>query len=687
MPLKPGTILENRYRVDSLLGQGGMGAVYRARDERLAMWVALKENSLNSPEARAQFVREAQVLARLHHSNLPKVIDHFITKEGLQYLVMTFIEGVNLADLLASRGRQSPAEVMTWLRQVCDALTYLHSQNPPIIHRDIKPQNIKITPDGRVFLVDFGLSKVGSIQQSTASGALGVTPGFSPWEQYGQGHTDQRSDVYALTATLYAMLTGEIPPDSVRRGLAGVPLRSPREFNPGLSPTFERALVHGLETQPTNRPASVAALCHELEVALNLPNRAAPVSSLQAAPPTGDVSRPLSAPVVSSTRRERGLPWWALIGVAATAVVLVVIGVAAIGGRKTSTATPPGVVVNTGSPATTRTVQPAGATLAAPLALVTLLPTATSLPTSTAPPPTATPLPTATPVPTSTATVTAAPTTPTPVVGKVVFGSDRSGYAHIFTARGNGQGLRAITSGSEYFWDPIFSNDGTLVAFVSKVSGNTEVFVARSDGSNARAISNHPAEDDHPAWFPRNGELAFASRRNGGWDIYRMNADGSNVRRLTADGGDNRFVSVSPDGRQIAYVSQNAPYPGLDLMLMNADGSNRRILFSFASTKQRDDPGRYVFRPDWSPDGAQLAFGADDDSDGLISVFVVEAATGQARRLIEDGNSPAWSPDGGRLIYKPAGERQILFVADASGRRLYQLTGSAYNAWSPDWAR
>jgi len=272
-------------------------------------------------------------------------------------------------------------------------------------------------------------------------------------------------------------------------------------------------------------------------------------------------------------------------------------------------------------------------------------------------------------------------------VGKVVFGSDRNGFAHVFTVRGDGKGLRAITSGKEYFWDPIFSNDGTIVAYVSKVGGNTEVFVARSDGSNARPISNHPAEDDHPAWFPNNGALAFASRRDGAWEIYRMNADGSNVRRLTADGGDNRFVAVSPDGGQIAYVSQNAGYPGIDLMLMNADGSNRRALFSYASRKQCDDPGRFLYRPDWSPDGTRIAFGADDDDDGLISVLVINVASGQAQRLIRDGNSPAWSPDGLRLIYKPAGERQILFVADTSGNRLYQLTGADYNAWSPDWAR
>lgn len=254
MPLTPGSLLENRYRVDALLVQGGMGVVYRAWDARLKQWVALKENALAAPEARAQFEREAKILARLHHSNLPKASNHFVTHDGRQYLVMSCVDGMNMAELLATRGRQPPADVMAWLGQVCDALTYLHSQNPPIIHRDVKPQNIKITPDGQIFLVDFGLSKVGATYQSTASGAHGVTPGFSPWEQYDQGNTDQRSDVCALSATLYAMLTGQTPPDSVQRGLAGTALRSPRELNPALSPALEQAVLHGLETQPSTPP-------------------------------------------------------------------------------------------------------------------------------------------------------------------------------------------------------------------------------------------------------------------------------------------------------------------------------------------------------------------------------------------------------------------------------------------------
>jgi serine/threonine-protein kinase len=228
MSLAEGTVLESRYRVDVLLGEGGMGAVYRAWDTRLDCYVALKENTLSmSPASAEQFIREAKTLARLRHPNLPRVSDYFVLPNGAQYLVMEYVEGEDLAQLVARYGPLDEVRALAWIEQVCDALVYLHSQSPPLIHRDVKPANIKISPQGKVMLVDFGIVKVGNAQMRTATGAVSVTPGYSPPEQYGAGGTDVPSDIYALGATLYTLVTGETPPESVQRAVGTVQLVIP----------------------------------------------------------------------------------------------------------------------------------------------------------------------------------------------------------------------------------------------------------------------------------------------------------------------------------------------------------------------------------------------------------------------------------------------------------------------------
>ena len=216
MPVSTGELLNNRYRVVKLLGQGGFGAVYRVWDINLDYPRALKENLDISQEAQRQFKREAQILTALTHPNLPKVIDHFIIPERGQYLVMDYVEGEDLQEKLQRAGQPLPeANVLEWIGQVCDALEYLHNQDPPIIHRDIKPANIKITTAGAAILVDFGIAKIYNANLATTVGARAITPGFSPPEQYGQGATDARSDIYALGATCYTLLTGQPPSDSV----------------------------------------------------------------------------------------------------------------------------------------------------------------------------------------------------------------------------------------------------------------------------------------------------------------------------------------------------------------------------------------------------------------------------------------------------------------------------------------
>ncbi len=287
-----------RYRIQERLSQGGMGTVYLGIDRNLDNRViAIKENSDTSPETQQQFRREAAVLARLTHPNLPRVTDYFIEPSGRQYLVMDYVPGDDLRQIQAERkGPLSEAEALGWLEPVMDALAYMHGwinpetgQPSPIIHRDIKPPNIKRTPNGRTVLVDFGLAKL-QIGEGTLVGARAVTPGYSPLEQYAGG-TDLRSDIYALGATLYALLTGVKPPDAPALA-ARTPLIPPRKLNPSISGNTERVILRAMQLHAVNRYQSIQEMYAALFNTDSLPTVfARRRSSTQAAQPTSGKSR------------------------------------------------------------------------------------------------------------------------------------------------------------------------------------------------------------------------------------------------------------------------------------------------------------------------------------------------------------------------------------------------------------
>jgi serine/threonine-protein kinase len=218
-----GTRIGN-YTVEEIIGYGGYGAVYRAKDTRTGREVALKE-SFNPDHIRA-FEDEFTVLQKLNRSFLPKYYEMF-ENDGNGYLVMEFIPGKNLAGVLKENsGKPNPVgQVMGYAYQLCDVLTYLHQQNPPLIHRDIKPAYVRITPDGLIKLVDFGLLKQGT--DTTEIFRMGLPPPYAPLEQWGDTgeHTIPQSDIYSLGATLYHLLTGQIPPTARERN----------NTNPGLT--------------------------------------------------------------------------------------------------------------------------------------------------------------------------------------------------------------------------------------------------------------------------------------------------------------------------------------------------------------------------------------------------------------------------------------------------------------------
>lgn len=270
-PIEPGVILRDRYRIRRIIGQGGMGSIYLAEDLRLeGRKCALKEvqhegsmpdDMLN--QAREQFLREAQILARLDHPNLPKVSD-FFSDENREYLVMDFVPGEDLRTLMLEARRKntflSERDVLGWSAQLADALSYMHKQDPPILHRDIKPSNLKLTPSGLIKLVDFGLVKILASEEMTVTILQGRgTALYTPLEQYGgdTGHTDVRSDIYAFGATLYHLLTNKPPVEARERFLHPENLISPRQINPDISIRTERAILWALSLHPDQRPQNV----------------------------------------------------------------------------------------------------------------------------------------------------------------------------------------------------------------------------------------------------------------------------------------------------------------------------------------------------------------------------------------------------------------------------------------------
>ncbi|NMC79063.1 MAG: serine/threonine protein kinase [Chloroflexi bacterium] len=271
VPLKAGEVLRGRYRINRIIGQGGVGSIYLADDLRLeGRQCALKEveHDRTLPEdllreAREQFLREATVLARLDHPNLPKVSD-FFSIGSRDYLSMDYVPGKDLRTLMLEArhaGRfLEESDVLNWANQLADALVYLHGQNPPIVHRDIKPSNLKLTPSGLVKLVDFGLVKLMAPGEITITVLQGQgTALYTPLEQFGgdSGHTDIRSDIYAFGATLYHLLTNQAPVNARDRFLNPECMVPPRQINSNISLRTERAILWAMNLHPDERPETM----------------------------------------------------------------------------------------------------------------------------------------------------------------------------------------------------------------------------------------------------------------------------------------------------------------------------------------------------------------------------------------------------------------------------------------------
>jgi serine/threonine protein kinase len=575
MPLQLGELLNERYRIERVLGQGGMGAVYLATDQSLNVPCAVKENLNISAASERLFKREATLLATLRHPNLPRVTNHFILNNQ-QYLVMDYVEGEDLKQRLAAAGPIPEKQALVWITQVGDALIYLHGLNPPVIHRDIKPANIRLTAGEEAMLVDFGIAKVVNSDQQTATGTAAFTPGFAPPEQYGLGATDTRTDQYALAATFYALLTGNAPPDSVERLLGNVKLIPPHEARPDISTHISQALVRALEVKPEDRFDTLQAFKRALYQAPNesAAHPAAPTEATLIHPTGAGLATPtvqkISTPTIvvpPSTPPKRGgsqppsrpptkppssapetiahlppppipdlqpaleaplplarrVPWGLIIGGGLGMVALIVI--AAMGGMMLGLFAPP--PTPTSPPTVTLTAHPSATATALPSATAEP-PTPTATPTVTEPPlPTDTSIPTETPLPTDTPSPTETPTpagTPIGSGGRIAFISNRDGqHFQVYTMNVNGGEVQALTTDPLDKWSPTWPYNGTQLAwspdgqhliYVAEGGGanGLDLWVINADGTGAQNLTN-TAGDDYQPTFCASGGLWFASKR------------------------------------------------------------------------------------------------------------------------------------------------------------------------------
>ncbi|HPS42590.1 MAG TPA: protein kinase, partial [Anaerolineaceae bacterium] len=358
--IQSGTVLKSRYKIIQTLGKGGMGEVYLAEDQSLANQVAVKANHNLSAHTSAQFIREARLLASLKHPNLPRVIDYFIEDDS-QYLVMDYVPGNDLRTLVEGKNAIMVPLVIKWAEQLGNAINYLHNQNPPIFHRDVKPANIKVTPNGEVVLVDFGIAKTGDPSQETQTGAWGYTPGFAPPEQVSGLRTGPYSDQFSLAATLYYLLAGTPPVDSAQRMMGSAVLTPIKELRKETPDHVSVAIMKAMSIKPEERFTTVADFIHALTSPTPIPDpsntqRTVIGRARTAQPPVvPPATPPAAAEALPVPHRKSPLGLiLGIIGVLVLAGGFFLLKSMGIIGAKTATTVPtPFVLVVTGEPQNT----------------------------------------------------------------------------------------------------------------------------------------------------------------------------------------------------------------------------------------------------------------------------------------------------------------------------------------------
>ena len=730
MTLERGTLLNNRYRIIEILGQGGMGSIYRAIDEHLDAEVAVKDNLFTSDEYSRQFRREASILAGLRHPNLPRVTDHFVIDGQGQYLVMDYVDGEDLRQRMDRLGEIPEEEVVIIGAVVCDALSYLNSRQPPVVHRDIKPGNVRITPQGQIFLVDFGLAKTFLATQLTSTGARAMTPGYSPPEQYGTARTDHRSDIFSLGSTLYAALTCSIPEDALERALGHKELIPIRKENPQVSRRLASVVEKAMEVRPEDRYQTALEFKQALLDSLSATKRlrrelivtpppfisARLISNqIDGSPPSQNGENiepeneqsglfPVSTPVRNITRPKpviqkspgmKNKPVVALILVLLIGAVFVT-WMLASGTTYHFASMPKSLAFLLASTPTAQQTPTSGAIRIEPASL-SLVATSTveklnHIPTSTlfvkksitpeyplSPTAMRTKLPTRTPL-------------PTPLGGgggEIAFASDRDGSIQIYIIRADGRAIRKVTDIEGGACQPAWSPDGEQLVFISPCNGNknsypgSALFISKVDGTGLMPLPTVPGGDFDPAWSPDGKKIIFTSIRDNGYpQLYIYDLLEKSVQQVTGRFSRDMQPSWSKDGKRLIFISERRGYA--QVWTMDANGENQQA-FSRGE-------GYVNSRPSWSQDQTLVLFTQSVGQEGFPKLVFAPYQSPQYSeyRITQDPmpmQEGVYSPDGYWIAFEgwQEGGHHAIYLIAVNGAGKIQLTANPGSDFDPAW--
>lgn len=685
MPLQLSDVLKDRYRIEDILGQGGMGAVYRAQDLNLGVNVAVKENLFITDEYARQFRREANILASLRHPHLPRVTDHFVIDDEGQYLVMDFVKGEDLRDLLEKSDVIPEEQALPWFLEICDALAYLHTRTPPILHRDIKPGNIKITPDGNAILVDFGLAKLVDGGSNTTTGAKAMTPGFSPPEQYGTGSTDARTDVYSLAATLYAVLCGAIPEDALERAMGRENLTPPRKWNPKISSGIARAIEKALSIPPNDRYQSIAEFAGVLNAASLSDNTTLSRRLNYLVPSFRNTGLLESAPLRTQTemisKRRRLFPMAALF----LTTLFIALGFALtqtdIGLQLDAFLEPPTLI-----PPTNPIPSPEASSTISTESLPIFLPTDTL---TTAENPIVTP----TPSPSEEPTVT-----PTPAataigggMGQLAFASIKDEPPQIYLMNIDGTGVTKLTDLPDGACQPAWSPDGTRLAITSPCLRSREQYAGSSiwlfsiDDVDPIQFPTIPGGGDFdPAWDPSGEKIAFTSIRDGYPQIYVINIDGTGLENITSKFAPQSQPIWDPRGTNLLVTGERDFQQ--EILIMDSEG-NDELAFSIPG-------GQGHSNAHWSRDGQFVLYQRNLSGIPHLVTKRFEDRERFATQICPEGPRKIlpmaegrWSPDAQWIVFEtwPDGISHNLGLMTASCTNYVELTDASTYDFDPAW--